>query len=128
MSLSLWSFVAPHGALELPAIFIAGGAGLLIAKGILAPGFLSRRDSLVDAAASAVRLVLGVIPLLVIAGVIEGFLSPTDVPPATKFAVGASLFVLLAGYVALVPAESERAPRASHAIGASRRSGERERV
>jgi uncharacterized membrane protein SpoIIM required for sporulation len=108
MSLSLWSFVAPHGALELPAIFIAGGAGLLLAKGILAPGFLSRRDSLVDAAASAVRLVLGVIPLLVIAGVIEGFLSPTDVPPATKFAVGASLFVLLAGYVALVPSRSDR--------------------
>ena len=37
MSLSLWSFVAPHGVLELPAIFIAGGAGLLMARGLLAP-------------------------------------------------------------------------------------------
>ena len=103
MSLALWSFVAPHGSLELPAIFIAGGAGLLLARGVLAPGFLSRRDSLVEAAAVAVRLVLGVIPLLVIAGAVEGFLSPTDAPPTMKFAVGASLFVLLAGYVALVP-------------------------
>src|SRR3982750_2708927 len=61
LALSLWSFVAPHGALELPAIFIAGGAGLLLGKGLIAPGFLSRRDSPVIAAATAVRLLLGVI-------------------------------------------------------------------
>ena len=110
LSVALWSFVAPHGSLELPAIFIAGGAGLLLARGVLAPGFLSRRDALVEAAAVAVRLVLGVVPLLVVAGVIEGFLSPTDVPPSTKFAVGASMFVLLAAYVSLVPANPARIP------------------
>jgi uncharacterized membrane protein SpoIIM required for sporulation len=103
MSLSLWSFVAPHGSLELPAIFIAGGAGLLLAKGVLAPGFLSRRDSLVESASIAVRLVLGVIPLLVVAGTIEGFVSPTDLAPSAKFVLGASLFVLLVAYVTLVP-------------------------
>lgn len=101
LSLSLWSFVAPHGSLELPAIFIAGGAGLLLAKGVLAPGFLTRRASLVQAASLAVRLVLGVIPLLIVAGTIEGFVSPGDLPPTLKFALGASLFVLLAGYVTL---------------------------
>jgi uncharacterized membrane protein SpoIIM required for sporulation len=37
MALQLWSFVAPHGVLELPAIFIAGGAGLEIARGLLFP-------------------------------------------------------------------------------------------
>ena len=68
MDLSLWSFVAPHGALELPAIFIAGGAGLLLGRGLLFPGWLSRRESLAAAASTAMRLVLGVIPLLVIAG------------------------------------------------------------
>ena len=51
-----------------------------MAKGLLAPGFLSRRDSLTEAAAIAVRLVLGVIPLLIVAGIIEGFVSPTDIP------------------------------------------------
>src|SRR6185312_3118922 len=40
MSLSLWSFVDPHGVLELPAIFIGGGAGLRIAQGMLFPGML----------------------------------------------------------------------------------------
>jgi uncharacterized membrane protein SpoIIM required for sporulation len=108
LSVSLWSFVAPHGALELPAIFMAGGAGLLMAKGLLAPGFLSRRDSLTEATAVAVRLVLGVIPLLIVAGVIEGFISPTDIPVSMKFALGASMFVLLAGYVSL----ATPAPRA----------------
>jgi len=103
MSTALWSFVAPHGALELPAIFIAGGAGLLLGKGLLAPGMLSRRDSLVTSAATAVRLVLGVIPLLVVAGLIEAFVSPTDLEPAGKFAIGLSMFALLAAYVGLVP-------------------------
>jgi len=111
MGLALWSFVAPHGALELPAIFMAGGAGLLLGKGLIAPGFLSRRDSLVESAAIAVRLVLGVVPLLVIAGLIEGFVSPTDIPPAAKFAIGISMFVLLAAYVGLTPG----APRADSA-------------
>jgi uncharacterized membrane protein SpoIIM required for sporulation len=95
--------VAPHGSLELPAIFMAGGAGLLLAKGVLVPGFLSRRDSLVEAAAIAVRLVLGIIPLLVVAGLIEGFVSPSDLSPSFKFAIGVSMFVLLTAYVGLTP-------------------------
>jgi len=103
MSVALWSFVAPHGSLELPAIFIAGGAGLLMARGLIAPGFLSRRDSLVGAATIGVRLLLGAIPLLVVAGTIEGFVSPTDVAPSVKFIIGASMFTLLAAYVGLVP-------------------------
>jgi uncharacterized membrane protein SpoIIM required for sporulation len=99
MSVPLWSFVAPHGALELPAIFIAGGAGLLLARGILAPGLLPRRDALAESGAAAIRLLLGVFPLLIIAGVIEGFISPTALDPALKFASGAALFILLVLYV-----------------------------
>src|SRR5262249_55660579 len=49
MSLPLWSFVAAHGVIELPAIFIAGGAGLGIARGLLFPGVLSRGSALVGA-------------------------------------------------------------------------------
>jgi uncharacterized membrane protein SpoIIM required for sporulation len=101
MSLALWSFVAPHGALELPAIFIAGGAGLLLARGVLLPGFLTRRESLMDAGGTAVRLLLGVVPLLLIAGVIEGFVSPIDIHPGLKFLVSAAMFVLLALYLTL---------------------------
>lgn len=77
MSLPLWSFVAPHGVLELPAIFIAGGAGFRIAQGLLFPGLLSRRDALARAGAEAVRLLLGTVPMLIVAGTIEGFISPS---------------------------------------------------
>jgi uncharacterized membrane protein SpoIIM required for sporulation len=99
MSLQLWSFVAPHGVLELPSIFIAGGAGLKIAQGLLFPGVLSRKDSLRLAGSEAVQLLLGTIPMLVIAGILEGFFSPTAETPLLKFSVAAGLFVLLVLYL-----------------------------
>ncbi len=101
MSTSLWSFVAPHGVLELPAIFIAGGAGLLLGRGLVAPGLRPRREALVLGASRAIRLLLGVVPLLVIAGVIEAFVSPTDIPVPAKFLVAGALFVLMCAYFAL---------------------------
>jgi len=99
MSLQFWSFVAPHGVLELPAIFIAAGAGLILARGLLFPGLLPRRDSLRQSAQLAVRLLVGVIPILVIAGTIEGFLSPTDLHAAVKLLFGAAMFTLLVVYL-----------------------------
>ena len=100
MSLQLWSFVAPHGVLELPAIFIAGGAGLLLGRGILFPGVLPRRESVADAGGEAIRLLLGVLPLLVVAGLVEGFVSPTPMSAGAKFTVAAALLVLFVFYLA----------------------------
>ncbi|MGH9496832.1 MAG: stage II sporulation protein M [Candidatus Sulfotelmatobacter sp.] len=99
MSIKLWEFVAPHGVLELPAIFLAGGAGLRVATGLLFPGFLPRRESLVRAGTEGVQLLLGSIPILVVAGVIEGFVSPTGVPRGLKFSMAAALFILLTTYL-----------------------------
>ncbi len=99
MSVKLWSFVAPHGVLELPAIFIAGGAGLRLAQALLFPGTLSRRDSLAVGGNEAVRLLVGVIPMLIVAGMIEGFFSPSSVPAAFKFGLAAVLFILFVAYV-----------------------------
>jgi len=99
MSLSLWSFVAPHGALELPAIFLAGGAGFKIAHGLLFPGMLPRKDSLAMAGREATTLVVGTVPILVIAGTIEAFVSPTGLAVPLKFAMSGALLVLLAAYL-----------------------------
>jgi len=110
MSLQLWSFVAPHGVIELPAIFIAGGGGLLIAKGLLFPGTLPRRASLVREGGRAVRLVLGIIPMLIVAGTIEGFVSPSDLPVSLKFAVAAGMFLLLLLFV------KRKTPRQAQAL------------
>ena len=95
MALDLFSFVSAHGALELPSIFIAGGAGLRLGAGLLFPGMLKRGDSLARGAKDAIRLLAGVIPLLVVAGLLEAFLSPTAAPKGVKFAVGAILFIAL---------------------------------
>lgn len=99
MALSLWSFVAGHGSLELPAIFIAAGAGLDIARGLVFPGLLTRKASLAAAGGRASKLILGTIPMLLIAGTIEGFFSPTPVPPVMKFTLGGLLFTALCAYL-----------------------------
>lgn len=91
MALDLWSFVAAHGALELPSIFIAGGAGLRVAAGLLFPGVWSRKVALARAGSDASRLLAGTIPMLFVAGVLEAFLSPTHAPRAVKFSVSALL-------------------------------------
>ncbi len=99
MSLQLWSFVAPHGALELPAIFIAGGAGLLLGRGLLFPGELPRRQALTFYGGQGVRLALGTIPVLFVAGILEGFFSPSYIPVAAKFACSAAVGGLLFLYL-----------------------------
>jgi len=99
MGLELGSFVAPHGVLELPAIFIAGGGGLLIARGLLFPGSLPRKDALVIYGAQGVRLALGIIPMLFVAGIVEAFVSPSPLMPALKFVFAAGLFGLFVLYV-----------------------------
>ena len=94
-----WAFVLPHGSLELPAIFFAGGGGFLLARAILFPGKYRRGDALKFYGSQAVQLVFGIVPMLVIAGAIEGFFSPNpSVPYAIKYLAGIGLFILLVMY------------------------------
>lgn len=94
-----WAFVFPHGSLELPAIFFAGGAGLLIARAILFPGKYRRIDALKLYGERAVHLVFAIVPMLIIAGTIEGFFSPSPlVPEPLKYLVGIGLFAFLVMY------------------------------
>jgi uncharacterized membrane protein SpoIIM required for sporulation len=115
MSLKLWSFVAPHGSLELPAIFIAAGAGLRLAAGLLFPGYLQRRDSLIVAGSDAVKLLLGVVPMLAIAGSIEGFISPTDLDWRLKCILGVVLLSLLIVYL-FIPFNKREAATTSSSL------------
>jgi uncharacterized membrane protein SpoIIM required for sporulation len=95
MSLALWSFVAPHGSLELPSILIAGGAGFRLGYAMLFPGALRWKESVARGGVEAARLISGTIPMLVIAGCLEGFFSPSQAPVWLKFTVGGLLFTLL---------------------------------
>ncbi len=94
-----WAFVFPHGSLELPAIFLAGGAGLLIGRAILFPGDYRRLDALKFYGIQAAQLLFGVIVMLIIAGIIEGFFSPNPaIPSPIKYLAGVFLFTLLVAY------------------------------
>lgn len=94
-----WAFVFPHGSLELPAIFFAGGAGFLIGRAILFPGKFRRGEALKFYGSQAIQLVFAVVPMLVIAGIIEGFFSPNPrVPDPFKYIAGLVLFILLVVY------------------------------
>ncbi len=98
----MWSFVVGHGVIELSVIFIAGGSGLMLGWAILQPGLLSRRDALAIAGRKAVKLVMGCIPLLVIAGTIEGFISPAEsLPWPVKVGVGIGSGIILYAYLLL---------------------------
>ena len=95
----LVSFMVGHGVIELSCIFIAGGAGLLIGSALIMPGDLSRADALKTRGKDAVRLMLGVAVLLVVAGIIEGFISPAPIDPRIKFGIGGITGVALYSYL-----------------------------
>ncbi len=108
----LLGFVISHGVIELSCIFIAGGAGLLIGTALLMPGDLSRADALKSRGLEAVRLIVGCIPLLVVAGIIEGFISPQPIPPVFKISIGVLTGIALYSYLLLAgrEAKEDRAP------------------
>jgi uncharacterized membrane protein SpoIIM required for sporulation len=98
----LWTFVIGHGVIELSAIFIAGGSGLMLGWAIIQPGLLKRGDALMLAARKAVRLVMGCVPILIVAGLIEGFISPNEnIPWPVKWSIGALTGILLYSYLLL---------------------------
>lgn len=98
-SIEFWSLILPHGIIELTSIFIAGGAGLLIGKALALPGRRSRREALAEHGQLAIRLILGVIPMLVYAGTIEGFVTPLPIGPYPKLAFAFLTAVGLVAYL-----------------------------
>ncbi len=98
---SLAAFIAAHGPLELSGIFLAAGAGLSLAGAIVAPGNLRRGDALRRRARPAMTLGLGAVPILFLAGWIEGFISAApQLPTAAKAMVGVVTGVALASWLA----------------------------
>jgi uncharacterized membrane protein SpoIIM required for sporulation len=102
LSAGLAEFVVAHGVIELSVIFLAGGCGLYMGDGLIRPGLLSRGAALAERARISVQLILGCVPLLVVAGLIEGFLSPSSAPWWFKLVVGLVTGGLLYGYWLLV--------------------------
>lgn len=99
MSEPFFTFVIAHGAPELTAIVLAGGAGLRLGWALLAPGPWTRLDALRQSASEAMPVMYGAFALLLMAAFIEAFWSPRLFEPWIKYSVGSTLWILLFGYL-----------------------------
>jgi uncharacterized membrane protein SpoIIM required for sporulation/uncharacterized RDD family membrane protein YckC len=114
-------FVIPHSVLELSAISIAAGGGFLIASAIVLPGPYTRREAFVIKGRRAIRLLAATTMMLMVAGTIEGLLSPrVDVPDWLKFGVASASAALLLYYFSRGTGDEEEAPREESAYSEAR--------
>ncbi len=96
---ALASFVVGHGVIELSCIFFCGGAGMMIGYALIDPGDLTRGQALKKKGMEAARIVVGCACFLVVAGIIEGFLSPSELPAAVKIGTGVGTGIALYSYL-----------------------------
>lgn len=101
MSYEFWAYIVPHGMIELTAIFIAGGAGLLMGYKLFVPGPYSRSYQIKVQSKRSVQLLIGTIPLFIIAGVIEGFITPAAISLEAKYFVAILTVIGLIAYVVI---------------------------
>lgn len=94
-----WALILPHGLLEVTAIAIACGAGLRMGWALVAPGDLTRPRSLAEAAAGSVMVLLGVAPAFVLAGLIEGYVTGSELPDGVQLLIGVVAWL---GYLAFL--------------------------
>jgi uncharacterized membrane protein SpoIIM required for sporulation len=102
---ALLAFIVPHAGVELTAIVIAAAGGLEMGAALIAPGWQSRASALTSAARRAIPLAIGTMFLLAVAGLLEGWVSPSRLPLAAKVTIGLSLDAALLVYLAGVGRE-----------------------
>ncbi|MDR1664740.1 MAG: stage II sporulation protein M [Clostridiales bacterium] len=95
--LTFFALILPHGVWELAAIFLSGACGLTLGRAVLVPGRFKRKDALIFAAKKASALIPGIVLMLILAGLIEGFFTPLAISPVFKLLFAG---LTLAGLVA----------------------------
>ena len=109
---SLFGFLLPHGMLELTAIFIAGGAGLQLGWTLIDPGRASRTAAMAAQGRATATIALGLVPTLLVAGLLEGFVTPSALPTPVRIGCGLLaetaflVYIFTAGRRADAPAET----------------------
>nr|WP_237686668.1 stage II sporulation protein M [Arthrobacter jiangjiafuii] len=113
-----FSLILPHGLMELTAVFIAVAAGLRIFWAWVAPGRQTRAASLAAEGRSLFTVALGLVIVLFLSGLVEGFVTGSSLPTWLRIGIGAAL---LAAYWAYTLILGGRAYRAGHRGDLSRR-------
>lgn len=90
-----FALILPHGLMELTAIFIAGGAGLKLFWAWVAPGARTRARALAEEGRALFTVAIGLVVVLGVSGLVEGFVTPSSLPTGVKITIGA---LVLAGY------------------------------
>lgn len=91
-----FGLILPHGLMELTAVFIAGGTGLKLFWAAVAPGRRTRSRALAEEGRALVTVAAGLVLVLAVSGLVEGFVTPSEVLPTwAKLLIGV---LVLAGY------------------------------
>jgi uncharacterized membrane protein SpoIIM required for sporulation len=94
-----FGLITPHGLLELTAVFVAAGAGLRLGWTVIDPGPMKRTDALAQVGRSAAGLAVGLLGVLLISGVIEGFVTPSGLPTWARIGIGVAAEILFIAYI-----------------------------
>ncbi len=98
--LTIWT----HGALEISSIVLSGAAGIVAGKGLLFPGTYHRLKAFQMSAQRGLKIYLGIVPILIIAGFIEGFITRmTDTPDFFRLLFILGSFAVMIGYFVVYP-------------------------
>lgn len=104
-------YILPHGFMELTAIFIAAAAGLRIFWAWVSPGSRSRANALAEEGRSLITVALGLVLVLFISGLVEGFVTPSPLPAWLRISIG---FLVFASYWAYTLLLGRRAVNAGY--------------
>jgi uncharacterized membrane protein SpoIIM required for sporulation len=103
-----WGLLLPHGLLELTAVFVAGGVGLRLFWSWIAPGHLTRAPSVAREGRTAGTVALGLVLVLFVSGVIEGFVTPSGLPTEARVAIGILAELAFLAYVFVLGRQAAR--------------------
>lgn len=96
---TFFAYILPHGLLELTCVVVGAGAGLRVFWSWVRPGSLPRSWSLARSARALVTIAIGLVPVLLLAGVIEAFVTPSGLPTAVRIAIGAAVWIAFLAYM-----------------------------
>jgi uncharacterized membrane protein SpoIIM required for sporulation len=102
-------YILPHGMLELTAIFVAAAAGLRIFWAWVAPGPRTRGQSLAENGRALFAVAIGLVVVLFVSGVIEGFVTPSPWPWFVKIGIGAVAVLAFLFYMVIIGGRAARA-------------------